>query len=228
MSTSAAERRRGAARRRQRGAVLLLMLLVMMLGASALLMSLAATPSRQREQRTLQAMADAREALIGFALRNGRLPRPATSADGDERSAECLNDTDCTGFLPWRSLGLAPGDGWDHLLRYSVTPAFARVPLDLDSALPTKQVAGGAAQPPAPAVILSTGARNYGVSLLGIPQANEAVSSAEEAANAVASVRFIRRPAGNDVLDNQALDDLVDVVPLRQLRQRMAAVAVRR
>src|ERR1035437_9255557 len=71
-----------------------------------LLSSLMSPMSAQIDQRnyneTQQQINEIREALIGFAVTNGRLPRPATSlADGAENPAICANDAACTGFVPW-------------------------------------------------------------------------------------------------------------------------------
>ena len=78
--------------RRQRGAALLLLLLLLGLGAAALLMGAFGRPDPgPRERATLAALAGAREALLGYAARTGRLPRPAASAlDGRESApASC-------------------------------------------------------------------------------------------------------------------------------------------
>ena len=87
--------------------------------------------SRQtREARRI--LEDAREALAGFAIANGRLPCPASSASNGLESpvggGDCTNDHD--GFLPAATLGLMPTDQqgyaidpWGNRLRYAVTNA---------------------------------------------------------------------------------------------------------
>ncbi|MGA8055218.1 MAG: prepilin-type N-terminal cleavage/methylation domain-containing protein [Burkholderiales bacterium] len=94
---------------------------------------LALTLSAQNEARqfseTQARLETAREALIGFAIRNGRLPCPATAAsNGLEAPA---GGGACTaslnGYLPGASLGLAGVsngyllDAWDVPIRYAVT-----------------------------------------------------------------------------------------------------------
>ena len=79
--------------------------------------------ARDRRQTQL-AIEDARVALYGFAMANGRLPCPDTSGDGVE---------DCTpmaerGWLPWATLGLnASGDAWGNRFMYRVATQAASV-----------------------------------------------------------------------------------------------------
>jgi prepilin-type N-terminal cleavage/methylation domain-containing protein len=83
--------------------------------------------TREQTQRTLE---QAREALIGFAITNGRLPCPAAgTSNGLEAPAgggECSNYND--GFLPAVTLGFHPTDSagyavdaWGNRVRYSVS-----------------------------------------------------------------------------------------------------------
>src|SRR5450830_65867 len=96
---------------RQRGAALLLLVTVLALGAATLLMSGYSPQAMEQRQvdQTQRTLAQSRDALIGFALQHGRLPRPAISAqDGRESALPCTNDADCSGFLP---VGGAGGGG---------------------------------------------------------------------------------------------------------------------
>jgi prepilin-type N-terminal cleavage/methylation domain-containing protein len=81
----------------------------------------------QKMKTTQKILDETREALIGFAIVNGRLPRPATDAlDGHESPNDCVtNEAACTGFIPWVTLGTTQVDGWRKIIRYSVTPAFS-------------------------------------------------------------------------------------------------------
>ncbi|GJJ05780.1 hypothetical protein RugamoR64_63180 [Duganella rhizosphaerae] len=230
-------------RRRQRGAALLLLLAMTSVGAATLLVSALNHDNRQlrRNQLTLARMAQARDALIGFAAANGRLPRPATSAtDGHEALAPCATEQDCTGFLPWVTLGVDGADAWGKLLRYSVTPVYSQAPVLRISSVATKTVqdrgsdgellyrAGQAGcdlgAPCAPAVLLSHGRNNFGVSMLGVAQANTDAGNLDEQQNASASVHFISRAASTDANGpGGAFDDLVMSVPLAPLYKQMAA-----
>jgi prepilin-type N-terminal cleavage/methylation domain-containing protein len=97
---------------------------------------LALTLSAQNEARqfaeTRARLDAAQEALIGFAIRNGRLPCPATNAsNGIEvlvvpATGQC-DPTSRNGYLPAATLGM-PGvrngyllDAWDNEIRYAVT-----------------------------------------------------------------------------------------------------------
>lgn len=82
--------------------------------------------AREQTQRTLE---QAREALLGYAVANGRLPCPAApAATGVESPAvggNCTNYYD--GFLPAITLGFQPVDvegyaldAWNNRIRYAV------------------------------------------------------------------------------------------------------------
>lgn len=230
-------------RHRQRGAALLLLLALTSVGAATLLVSALNHDStqRRRTQLTLARMAQARDALVGFAATNGRLPRPATSAiDGREALAPCATEQDCTGFLPWVTLGVDGADAWGKLLRYSVTPLYTQAPVLRISSVATKTVQERAADGEliyragqascdlgaqcAPLVLLSHGRNNFGVSMLGLAQPNTDAGNLDEQQNASASVHFIGRAAGSDAnAPGGAFDDLVLSVPLSSLYQQMAA-----
>lgn len=78
---------------------------------------------------TRAALKEIREALIGFALAQGRLPCPADPAQtGVNAGKETLVNGQCTrsgGALPWQDLGIAELDAWGSRYRYQVTPDFA-------------------------------------------------------------------------------------------------------
>ena len=211
--------------RRQHGAALLLLLAVLGLGAASLLISAFGrnTGEAERQQRTLATLAQAREALLGFATTQGRLPRPAASAlDGRERAADCADDA------------------WGKLLRYSVTPAMARAPIVSFSAVANRVVLtrGGrgelayvAGQDQCdvsaqclPAVLFSQGKDHYGTAASGVPQINTARGNIDEAANDSASRSFIARPATElAVQPGGAFDDMLTWITLPTLYQRMRA-----
>lgn len=242
MSTSAADTSLG--RSRQTGAALLILLMLIAVGVSSLLMSAYSRESagQRRARVTLLAMGNARDAVIGFALRNNRLPRPAISAaDGRERVDPCRSAQECGGLLPWTELGLEPGDGWGRLLRYSVTPAFAESPVPFDTAVATKTLRGrrgqdwyyivgndgcGPGRQCAPAMIVSSGQRNAGVSVQGVEQPASQGDHADEAENAAAIDHFIRRAAGDESAIGGDFDDLVEPVPLPLLLRRVHAVSI--
>ncbi|MES3021141.1 MAG: hypothetical protein V4857_06100 [Pseudomonadota bacterium] len=230
-------------KRRQRGAALLILVTLAGLGAASLLIGTfgRANPDAARERRTLLALAQAKEALVGFALANGRLPRPAASAaDGRESALPCNDDQTCTGLLPGVTLGVDPVDGWGKLLRYSVTPAFAnaaiaggalapsKTVLDRDSRGMPYYVAGQAACGPetqcVPAVLFSSGRNNLGTSAAGVLQANTSGTNADELQNQRAGRDFMRRAASSDPrLPGGEFDDMLSWIPLTALIDRMRA-----
>ena len=231
--------------RRQRGAALLLLLLLLGLGAAALLMGAFGRPDPgPRERATLAALAGAREALLGYAARTGRLPRPAASAlDGRESARPCATGADCAGFLPWVTLGVDGTDSWGHLLRYSVAPDFTGATVPAAQALADKRVLtrrGGAlapaagqdgctvASPCAAAVIFSSGARRLGTAATGIAAADRGDDNADERRNDAAGSDFVGRAASEAGAPGGAFDDLVLPLPAPLLYRRMGAAGTLR
>jgi prepilin-type N-terminal cleavage/methylation domain-containing protein len=116
---------------------LMLVLLVLGLVMTSIAVPFAAHLQMRRAEETRRQIEEAREALMGFAAANGRLPCPATdssnglesfAAEGDAGNGNCT--TFYEGFLPAATLGLAPldaggylRDGWAtsrNRLRYAV------------------------------------------------------------------------------------------------------------
>lgn len=226
---------------RERGAILLLMVAILGMGAAAVLINLYSRTSieARRVQRTLTTLAEARDALIGFAVANGRLPRPAASAtDGREAAAACVEAQDCSGFIPWVTLGVDGSDAWGKRLRYSVTPVMTQAPVRRLAAVSSKTVlyrdSWGTLRyrvgfdnctrqtPCAPAVLYSTGRHNFGTSVDGVAQLNTASGNLDEAANALGGDRYIQRPASDDPRQPGGVyDDLVIWLPQPLLFNRM-------
>jgi prepilin-type N-terminal cleavage/methylation domain-containing protein len=79
-------------------------------------------------RRTLDGV---KEAIIGFALANGRLPCPANGAlatGTTNAGVEQLTGTSCTvsqGVVPWATLGVPETDSWGRRFTYHVAPSFA-------------------------------------------------------------------------------------------------------
>ena len=102
-----------------------------------LLGSIVAPLSTQIQERrfseTKRILDEAREALIGFAIANARLPCPAS---GTSTGVESISGGACTnpynGFLPAITLGILPTDErgfavdpWGNRIRYAVTASDA-------------------------------------------------------------------------------------------------------
>lgn len=105
-----------------------------------LLPTLSGQIEQRRRTETRKLLDEIQQALIGYAIINGRLPCPTTTADPASTSYG-LEDDSCLspaveGYLPWKTLGVAETDAWgtprrstgDQWLgywRYRVEPAFA-------------------------------------------------------------------------------------------------------
>lgn len=90
-----------------------------------LLMPLSTQMENDRRKETTATLESIREALIGFAIVNGRLPCRDRNIPPDGRE-------NCTGggagnFLPFADLGVSGVDAWGNAWTYSATNAFTQV-----------------------------------------------------------------------------------------------------
>ncbi len=133
-------------RNKHRGAALLMILIIMVVGAAFLLSALNSNPQIERDKVTADALAQAKEALIGYAATYrdnnasdvfGFLPLPdlgstrnGTPEEGNAAGSFLGNTTNLTviGKLPWRTLGLpALRDSKGECLWYAVSGSFQNV-----------------------------------------------------------------------------------------------------
>lgn len=126
--------------RRQSGFTLLEMAITLAIAGillSGLIMTLGAQQDASREAATRRYLAQAKEALYGFAMSTGRLPCPANPAiasgavgAGIERPPVANGCTGgaagLRGVLPWATLGLAETDAYGARITYRVDAVFAR------------------------------------------------------------------------------------------------------
>jgi type II secretory pathway pseudopilin PulG len=117
----------------QRGAVLMIMLVIMVMGIAAVLISSLSTTALKnaRQETTSNALAQAKDALIGYAVsdpnRPGELPCPDFDNDGmitlaDYSGSNCKS---LIGRLPWKTLGLPDlRDGSGEHLWYAISDTF--------------------------------------------------------------------------------------------------------
>ncbi|OHC81579.1 MAG: hypothetical protein A2100_01310 [Sideroxydans sp. GWF2_59_14] len=84
-----------------------------------LLPMLSGQQERAQRNETRQQMEEIRQALIGFAVVNGRLPCPTdptitdpTHADYGSERADCSAAPTEEGYLPWKTLGVSEIDAW--------------------------------------------------------------------------------------------------------------------
>jgi type II secretory pathway pseudopilin PulG len=205
-------------------------IIALLLGS--ILVPLTTQVAQRKVSDTEKILEETREALIGFAAVNGRLPRPAiSSSNGAERVAACATEAECTGFIPWTVLGTAKLDAWGKIIRYSVTPAYANVAFTLTTA-GTKIIQTRLAPAYAlsnmvtgvPAVIMSHGANNFGTADSGTAFADSSATNADEGANAAATTTFIYRIAStNTAALGGEYNNLVAWVPSTILMNRMIA-----
>ncbi len=99
-----------------------------------LLVPLSAQMDMRTTGETRRALSEIREALLGFAVVNGRFPCPAvasTASGVDGAGVEATHDVagNCpteSGVLPWVTLGVSETDAWGQRYSYRVTPEFSR------------------------------------------------------------------------------------------------------
>ena len=191
----------------QRGAVLLAVVAVIGLGASVMLLNAVTRvrPSIRTEIAAAAALRQARDALIGFAIINGRLPGPArpqtptgTSFGGFFAGVEDPART--VGVLPWATLGLPETDGRGRRYSYRVTTAFTTPPPTpptplFDGTTPgditiLDRLGGSTIAAQVPAVIVCHGINGFNAWLPSGAQM-PAASNADENANDTADTIFV-------------------------------------
>jgi prepilin-type N-terminal cleavage/methylation domain-containing protein len=126
-------------------------LVIVAMIVSGLLMFTMTHNAVQRTQDTERLLAQARQALLGFAAVNGRLPCPAqpglasgAAGAGQERpptAAGCTGGQ--AGVLPWATLGLPELDAWGRRYTYRASALYSR------TVAPRPPTAFGCAVPPA-------------------------------------------------------------------------------
>lgn len=204
-------------------------LVIIALLIGGMLLPMTAQQDIRAQQETEQALTQVKEALIGFAIVNGRLPRPAVSAtDGTER-ATCNNDADCHGFIPWAVLGIRKSDSWEKLIRYSVTPAFANSAITVNTVanrtVQTRDAAGNplylvgqaacsAAILCTPAVVFSQGKSRWGTTDTGTALPDGSATNLDEDSNNNGSLNYFSRlPTAATTATGGEFDDIVVWLP---------------
>jgi prepilin-type N-terminal cleavage/methylation domain-containing protein len=214
-----------------------------------LLGSLMYTLSAQTEQRargeTQRTLEQAREAILGYAVANGRLPCPASAASmGVESPAgggDCTNYYD--GFLPAVTLGFQPVDAqgfaldaWNNRIRYAVaatvTGCTGTSTLPHFTSVANLKANGMSCRPndldvctsaACAARVVSTSTAVFVVFSTGKNGALTANYGADEQENTNATARFVLRTPGGTA---DPYDDLMVVIPVGILYSRLTAAGV--
>ncbi|MDN2709639.1 type II secretion system protein [Janthinobacterium sp. SUN118] len=223
---------------RQRGFSLIeiaIVLVIVGLMIGGLVTPLTVQLEQRKVAETQKALDEAKEALTGHALRYGYLPCPAISAMNgleDRRGTRCTGEKR-VGFLPWATLGLRQSDSWNHLFRYSVTPAFSDSEQQFSLGTPrdisiVTRNGGALVQATAlndiPAMIMSHGKNGLGAtSEQGQRQAQPAGRHIDERSNAASANIFISRAASGAAQAGGEFDDLVVWLSPNILFNRMVA-----
>lgn len=111
---------------------IVLVIIGLLLGG--MLMPLSAQMDQRRNSETQKALDEINQALIGFAVANGRLPCPASATTATGAAGAGLEPTPIVaggcaspaGVLPWATLGVNEADAWGNRYTYRVTTEFAR------------------------------------------------------------------------------------------------------
>lgn len=211
-------------------------LLVITLLLGGLLVPFSTQVEQRRIAETQKALEEIKEALLGFAVANGRLPCPDTNNDGVADA--CAAGNESGGGLPWATLGTGSADAWGNRFHYRVTNLFTVVgnfPLGTNGTLSICSAAGCPAAGTSiaqniPAVVVSHGRNGYGAinannaagNMTTIPCAPPACSG-DEAENMNADNNYVSRTLTAVNTGAGEFDDLVVWLSPNILFNRMVA-----
>jgi type II secretory pathway pseudopilin PulG len=188
---------------------------------------------QKRVNDTEKQMALITEAILGFAVANGRLPCPATPNTANTTAGAGLENkpgSDCTlaeGVVPWTALGVPETDAWGRRFSYRVTAEFANdatgglqatfALADLGSITVTGP--GGAVNIASNVVATvvshgKNGAGAYQISGVRLP-----VGAGDEGENSDADNTFVSR------IHDPVFDDLIAWVSPNVLKSKMVAAS---
>lgn len=223
---------------------LTIVLVIVALLSGGLMFGLSGQREQIQSKEARQQLESIREALIGFAMTNGRLPCPAPAnlpntdpAAGKARTPPCA-DALRFGVIPWVTLGLSETDPWGNRFTYFASAKFTAA-LAADAQASFTLSTGSATAVPAdnsgtanvkdngldvasdvPAVIVSHGNRGTGAFQPTGAQLPGAIG--DEAENADVEVNLNPTFIAHTPTDN--FDDLVTWIIPTVLKSRMVAV----
>lgn len=207
-------------------------LIIVTLLLGGLLVPFATQVEQRRIAETQKALEEIKEALLGFAVANGRLPCPDLTGgsgspnDGIEDPPLGGPCSAMEGNLPWATLGGANSDAWGNRFGYRVTGAFATPGGISLTPLPTAgtlRVCNDATCVPLlasgiPAVVYSLGKNGQSFSCTPVP-----AGRADECANRISDNDFVSRVITGPGAGAGEFDDLVIWISPNVLFNRMVA-----
>lgn len=227
---------------------LAIVLVIVALLSGGLMLGLSGQREQIQSREAQEQLELLRDALLGFAMSNGRLPCPANPAltigngGGNEAfnnctPADCSADKTCAlehGGIPWQTLGVKETDPWGNRFTYFAGREFSnpllkseaeqgmrtRFTLDTDGRANIKDGAGNNIASAIPAVIVSHGSRGVGAYQPTGAQLPGALGG--EAENADAEVNLYPTFIAHTPTDN--FDDLVTWIIPTVLKSRLVAV----
>ena len=196
---------------------IVLAIVALLLGG--LLPTISSQIEQQRRSEVRKQMDEIQQALIGYAIVNGRLPCPAkpTIATGSANAgvADC---TLTTGVIPWATLGTSETEAWGRRFTYTASSSFITSTFTLTSTgtLTVKNAAAGInIASNIPAVFVSHGANGFGAYTSQGTQLTVS-SDPDEADNSNGGTTFV----SHDFVQN-GFDDMVVWISPNVLMNRM-------
>lgn len=112
-----------------RGVVLIGLVFILLLASAGLILSIldAKGIQRERDKKTLAALAQAKVALIGWSAANATMPGslPCPDSNNTGVAGSCGTSSGIIGRLPWKTLGLSDlRDGDGECLWYALSPVY--------------------------------------------------------------------------------------------------------
>lgn len=211
-------------------------LFIMTLLLGSILVPLATQVEQRQNAESLRILEEARDAMLGHAIANGRLPCPDTDGNGTENitAGVCTSITSgiAHGTLPWQTLGVGASDAWGNRIRYAVRSEYAQSStlFSLTSPNPASttypQVCETSACTAtlttlAVAVLVSHGKNGWGATNAASATTYAAPTSLNELANTIIDRDFVSRISTSADSAAGEFDDVVLWLPVYTLFNRM-------
>lgn len=211
-------------RRQAHGFTLVEMAMVLAIVAlllAGLLPSISSQIELQHRNETLRQLDDIQQALMGYAIVNGRLPCPALASIASNNANAGIADCSLTnGVIPWATLGISETDAWGRRFTYAASNSFTTANFTLASngnlTIKTAATGGTNIATSIPALFASHGPNGYGAYTSQGTQI-PASSDPDEADNSNAGTLFVSHDS------TPTFDDLVVWISPGILFSRMVA-----